>query len=278
MISFDEVIISPLDIHDNLHVSSFAIDWTLEPTHEDVSKYTFSISRAESPEGPFDQIADGIVDTYRYIDSGVNRYAKYRKFWYVVTATLEGESVTSEAATLQYPPDYFALEIIRRERLLLRRFIGIRCAITARRTLGAHCPDCWDEVKHRSRDPECETCLGSGYKGGWFPPIYIWVAMGLPDQIRVPQVWGELEQPQLMGWFTNYPIAKVGDVIVTRKNTRFVIENIHVSTRRGHPLRQIVQLAEVDKKDIRYKIPVGEITEPSDVFVGFYPPEGSGLL
>lgn len=255
-----------------LQIKSFVLDeltvsWEAEiDPDEDINEYEFIVLRSESPEGEFEIVSPGLIDTFTFIDKDVNTRNKWRKFYYKIEAlhTPSGRVFSSEAKSSFIPTDMtlIGLEIARRERILLSGagsnsgFVGIPCTLFIRRTFGPRCPECWDYIKRQIKGP-CDACYGVGRYKGYMAPIYpVYFQIEPHAQSVDHSNIGELQHAQTSGWTSNYPLLSPGDVIIEPGNRRWRISSVATTEQFRVPVRQIVQLFYIDPSDIEYRLEV----------------------
>jgi hypothetical protein len=158
---------------------------------------------------------------------------------------------------MQVPPNLEALEIVRRNDILLknkRHGIGVPVAIFKEKKIGPSCI-CWDRNKQRVRRSSCDECFGSHIQGGYYKPLIVWANLS-PDtkMVQIPQ-WGEMEPNEKRIFMSNYPVLSPRDLIYNPSNaTMYMIDKIETSERRGTMLHQIVSASFLDRNSVVYKL------------------------
>lgn len=281
-----------------LTVDVAEVSWVLVPTNDDLSKIRFHVLRSEGAEGQYVDISGPLVNQYAFLDKGINLKGKFRELGWKVRVknvqTLVEEDFPKgdpqdafklidqkydNAARIELEPDFFALEIIRRNNLYFKRFVGVMCAIFQARTLGQRCPTCWDDVLKRATVSNCKDCFGTGFSRGYYSQVNAFLQIDpSPNAIQVAE-FGDLEVNQTVMIASNWPRLQPRDLIVERTNRRWRVVNVNTTTRRTHVIRQFLQVEELPKGDPEYKVALtAPITEPPDTFIGFFPKNGSALL
>lgn len=257
------------------------VSWKIEATDEDLSKFRFRVERSNSPGGPFEPITDELVNVFLFTDVTKQMKSKWRKFYYKISVrNVETEETTeSEVADLDSKPDFFLLEIRRRHDLYLRRFVGIRAAILVAKTFGQRCADCYDPVKQRQKSSSCQTCFSTGYVGGYFSQINTLVNFSpSPELVQILET-GERQPNQVNMWMNFFPRLSPRDMIVEfPEQRRWRVATVGKTERLRATSRQIATVVEINRSDVEWSVPVEKFVAPEDVFLGFRPPDGSGLL
>lgn len=300
MLVVDRVSVRPLT------TSAAEISWGIQPTNEPLVQSRFHVLRSESPEGPYVDVSGPLANTFLFVDR-VNLKSKLSAPGYRIRVDHlpSGISVTypdgafDEAFTFhpeferaeepgEYGPDFVALEIVRRNNLLLRRFTGRVVAYLPVRTHGPRCARCYDELKMRAKESSCNECYGTTFQGGFYEPIHVFVDVNpSPDLVQIAN-FGKLEVNSTVLFMSNFPIAKPNDMIVERTNRRWRVVQVNTVTKNRYPVQQFLQVEAIEKSDSEYLLPVDlELEAPPEDFIGFFPrkhspkatpTEGSGLL
>ena len=258
------------------------VSWRIRDTQEDIGRFHFRVTRANSPGGPFEAISPDLVNIFQFFDTTEQMKSNYRKFYYqlVVRDSQTGQEILSPVASLDAPPDFFVLELRRRHvHVYLRRFVGIPAAILIARSFGQRCPQCFDQVKMRQKTSRCLSCFNMGYVGGFYPQVNTYINWNPnPELVQLLET-GESHPVQTSLWMGDFPLLSPRDMIVEfPENRRWRVVSTGKTERRRATSRQIAQVVEVNRNDVEYEYPVQKYVPAPDVFLGFYPPSGSGLL
>ncbi len=258
---------------------SIEVRWVLNDTDELTSNFQMFVDRSEGPAGPWLTISAPLVDVFLIVDRGVNQESRYRPIYYRVrierisdpTDKYDGTPVT-----LGPQPDSILLAIRKRHRRHLQRKVGVWCAIFIRKTFGQRC-DCWDNVLKQIRDPDCNHCFHTSFVGGYFSQLNTYVQVRpSPKIVQIPET-SVHHDSTTDAWMVDSPIMRPGDLIVEPSNHRWRVMSIHTTEKRRAISRQIMKLTEIEGGDIEYELPVEEVEEPFDEYVGTYPPGTPGL-
>lgn len=251
MIQISKIIVNPVK------VDKIQVKWIFKPTFENFNDYVFRLERSESPESAFVPIFR-FTDAMQYLD-----VINYRRLWKTIyyririTHIATGKEEISDPAQFEYAPNLEALEIIRRNDILLknkRHGIGVPVVVFLRKQDGPRC-NCWDPDKKRVRVSNCEECYQTGYAHGFYDPIVTWANMS-PDNKAAPlPQWGETETNDTRIFLSNYPEVEPKDVIIEPRLLRvWMVENVETSQRRGHLLHQLVTMSYLDRNSVLYKL------------------------
>jgi len=264
-----------------LRLNLIQIAWKIKDTDENIANFRFILGRSNSPGGPFDDITGQLINIFQFFDKHTQMKSNWRKVYYQlrVLDVRSGSEVLSEVVGLDAPPDFFLLEIRRRNDLYLRRFVGIRAAILVAKSFGQKCPECWDQIQQRVRKSSCNRCFGSGYLGGFFPQVNAFVNFSpAPELVQIADL-GERQPHQTDVWLSNFPELSPRDIIVEfPEQRRWRVVSVGRTQRLRATSRQLARVVEVNRNDIEWTFPVEEFVPPEDPFLGFFPSNGSGLL
>ncbi len=223
-----------------------------------ISAYRFTISRSESPEGPFEAITPPFTDQFHFRDFSVNLLHKWRQLYYKLTVTdlRNSESVDVGVATIEAEPDLISLEIQRQEDVLLRNFTGRRCILFPVRTFGEKC-SCFDTVLNRQTRSNCLLCYDTGFIGGYLTPIGFY--MQIDPDAKAPSntaVIGETQPRNTSGRLISYPPIKPKDLIVEPENKRWKVVTVNTTERLRSVVHQELALHMIPRGDIEFKLPI----------------------
>ena len=242
----------------------FELSWSIQPTQEDLSVYEFHVLRSDSPEEGFQDVSGPLVDQYIYLDEIDDPQHQWRIFYYKLriynTQTLEesfSDAIYWHEDTISYNLPDPVLEIVRKNNWILshsRYRVGRKCKVLIKKTFGQICTNCWDPIKERVTDDQCEICYGTGYVGGYYSPIKTYVAfepLTKRDQI---QVFGKLQPGEIVVWMSNYPLVKPGDLIYNVVEGNLYRVNDVKPTKHLIIVHQTMRLTLLPKDHIAYKL------------------------
>jgi len=261
--SLEVLMLEIYDVKVNFYnIKYLTVSWKIKPTTEDISLYTFSVKRAQSPDGPFNEIKT-LSEQFVYHDTDINLEHKYREFYYKIRVYETADPsnyLESDFAYLPNKPDVYAAEIIRRNNLLLKNYVGVECYIYIIKTYGQLCANCFDYVKHRRRTSDCPVCFHTSYVGGYFGPIISRVNFN-PSQKMIQQSGFEMMPDNTAAWMSNYPPLKPKDVIIENGSRRWRVVEQSQTEKKRIPVHQMLQLSQINRTDIEYQLPYKSLTE-----------------
>jgi hypothetical protein len=235
------------------------VSWELEPTTSDVLDFTFQVLRSEGAEGPYDELCEQFEDQYLYIDNAIKSLDRYRQHHYKVRVRCRASEEFWDygPASTGQEADLITSELRQHIALLMREFIGERCAIFPVRTSGQRCPECWSEsLKKRTRSG-CRTCWDTSFIRGYMHPIESWISNDPAPAGEQFSGVGKLQQTDTTYRTLYYPPLKPGDMLVSlADNARYKITQVSKTKHVGSPVHQEVQIHEVPQSSIEYLIPV----------------------
>lgn len=245
-------------------LDAYIISWELDfEPDERTSDFKIELYGSEGPEGPFRFISRPSMNALCYIDPTVNTRSKNRRFYYRLKLfNISDDSLVEEsvATPILSSPDLVALDVVRRERLLLKRYIKTKCYFYLARTFGTYCQNCYDEKKHRRTDSRCPICYGTGFDCGFFDPIEGYIDMSPHPDVVQPINWGPFERSETDAWTTNFPLLKVNDYIFEiDTGKRWRITQIAYNEKDRYITKQILRLHEEHRGSIIYDIKLPSI-------------------
>lgn len=224
---------------------------------DSTSDYTLELHRSENPDGNFQLVNSLSWNQNSYYDAAVDTRSKNRRYYYVIKVVdVETNEVQeSSAITISPTPDLIALDIMRRERLLLRWYIKTKCYFLLARTFGTYCNECYDTTKRRNVKSKCTTCHGTGFEGGFFDPIPGYIDISPHPLIQQVTNFGPVQPIATNAWTTNYPLLKINDYIVEiDTGLRWRVHQIGYNEKTRFVTKQILGLSQESRGSIIYNI------------------------
>jgi hypothetical protein len=238
-----------------VEVEALRLYWTIEPTAEDISEYDFSVLRSGAESGPWQVIASS-CDQFFYIDRDANNYSSDRIYWYSIRITHKPTNKYKDFGPQynSFDTDPVGLELIRKKNVYLRTQTGLPVFLFKKKTFGQYCPNCWDKIKQRVSKTNCEVCFGTGYAGGYWKPIELFVNRAVPDNVTKTIGFNKTGGASVVE-ASSHPIISPGDFILyPQVGTRHRVVSITAHTRMGDVISQYVNLTEINKSDIEYRV------------------------
>jgi hypothetical protein len=146
------------------------------------------------------------------------------------------------------------------EHLFQYEFVdGVPIAILKKLKEGERCSNCFDTVLKRVTKSNCTVCFGTGFTGGYYPPIKGWIKFEPDPTIVQIAEWGKRQIHQTDGEFTNYPELSIGDIFVElKKNKYYRISNVRRTEKNRTTMLQIVRVDEINRSDIEYQLQIDD--------------------
>lgn len=215
----------------------------------------------------FSVVQDNLEDTYSYVDHDPLTIGKWSHVYYKIKLDTSLQTVYSPTITiyggLTPRQRRIARAIIRKIHLSPRHLPLFTCTVLTRKRTGTPCT-CLDPVTKEVLNPDCLTCYGTGYVGGYHiegvPKTIIALSSALNnlEMFDATLRMGTTTVSRIQAKFAGLPILRTQDAIVhTKTNRRFYVVASGVSAEiEGFPLVQDVELQLADFKDVLYKFPV----------------------
>lgn len=219
--------------------------------------YTLELHRSENPDGNFRYVSSLSWSQNSYIDPAVDTRNKNRRYYYVIKIVDADTDDVQESSvvTVSPAPDLIALDIVRRERLLLRWYTKTKCYFLLARTFGTYCHECYDNTKRRTIKSKCTTCHGTGFEGGFFDPIPGYIDIAPHPLIQQVTNFGPIQSIVSSAWTTNYPLLKINDYVVELDTgLRWRVNQIGYNEKTRFVTKQILGLSQEPRGSIIYNI------------------------
>lgn len=250
---------------------SLSLDWSYGASPEDLSVYVIEVLRSQSEIGPYNSVSKKINASYTdtFSDTSVNLFSKNREYFYRIKVTNTSDNATMEygstdpkevmagvnpkGVTLEAPPDFIAIEAIRRHDMLLKNFVGRRALIMKRRTTGTRCTNCWDHIKRRRQQSNCLSCYDTGITGGYYSPQETFVGKAPEKRVVALTPLMEIQPSDLVMYISSRPRIFPRDLVIY-DNRRLRVIGVQMTEKLGASIRQIVSLRELSKDQVEYRI------------------------
>ncbi|RLA42229.1 MAG: hypothetical protein DRQ64_00130 [Gammaproteobacteria bacterium] len=242
----------------SLDVDRHELSWCVVDTQEDVHDYLFEVLRSQSPEGPFEKLADSFEDRYFFIDSRAPVSDKFGVVHYILRVTHKSSGDTKDFGPVARaaPADLTASYIRKAEYTLLTQVIGRQIWLFPRRRFGSRCPSCWDFTLSQKKRSNCLDCFDTGYLRGYMNPIELWMQIDPGTKNYQTQSQQKDQQSQVSARTTYYPPISPGDVIVELENRRWRVVTVTTSQRLRAVVKQELTVREIQRTDIEFKLPL----------------------
>lgn len=230
--------------------------WTIKPTGEDLTDFTFGILRSNSPEGPFSLLAE-IKSKFYYEDFDINQHSENRIFYYKlrITEDITKDFKDNDPIYLRAKPDAIALEMIRKKNVALNfgSTAAVDVEIFIRKTWGTYCGSCFDHVKKRKFRSNCTKCFGTNFDGGYFTPVKSRVFFNV-SQKSIQNIGFEIQPDNQLIEMANFPIISPGDVIKHADTRNYRVNAVRATRRGTFTISQFCQMGEVSHADIEFEL------------------------
>jgi hypothetical protein len=240
-------------------IDAIIVFWELEDftKEDDIYAYDFILSKSESPAGPFDVKFGPLKNVFLFRDSTSPQNHKLRTIYYKlkIVDTRTNESVEVGPTAQLAEPDLMAQEMIRQEDMLFRNFIGRKVFVFPAKTFGVRCL-CVNKTLQRQEIYNCLTCYSVGYIGGYNSPIVVYMQIDPNPKNTQLTPHMNFNTNVAMGRMVSYPPVSGGDIIVENDNHRWIVVNVTTTERLRYPVHQELQLKELTRDDIVYKVPI----------------------
>lgn len=238
------------------------------------SGYTFKIYRSESENGPWEQIANDIVDTYFFVDDAFpapNDRTKpdlmsMRRFMcYKVAAHHTTDGNSENIQRIEGSLDKRRQGILRKLRrdayVMLKKGSGTEVAILKRKWWGDSCT-CRTLIGQVTR-AHCNACNGTGIITGYWAPVYSYASHATTPTTAQTAPQGNVESNVIRVSIPDIPEVSRYDILVyLRNNRRFMIENVMATEIHSVAVHQEIEISELSKTSREYDLLVDPWKQP----------------
>lgn len=255
MIQFKE-----LKASNRLSIDFINIQFTIEDTVEDLTNYRFDLLRGHAESDIFQTVMTGI-QAFECNDYSVNLKNPEVRYLYRIRAFnfKTGEELISEIIeTPPAPQDNYSFFFDNIYSQYLDIIDNKEVYLLKRMRTGELC-ECYDDVRGSRKGDKCTCCFGTGYKGGFYPPIKMKVVfLNAPSKTEEMTTSGSFEgDSPFQIWTTNYPLIQESDIIVNGlTGERCTVTSWQPSYKNGYLIRQTAQLDKLPETSIFCKIPI----------------------
>lgn len=250
------------------------VSWELAQTFEDVLDYDLYVQRSESPEGPFDEIGQRMVDRYEFIDCAIDTETRATRLWYYrirIVNRKTGETDYTEPHQQANRPELIAMELRRQAMLLYKQVHGTRCWLFPVRTFGQRCKSCFDASTGQQFKTRCPECYDTTWARGYLDPIEVWVQFEPTPRYQASNLIRAEKMQDQVAFMGHYPEVKPLDLLVEAGNTRWLVRQIKTAERFRAVVRQTLVMDEIEQGHINYEVPVNfDELAHSDPFNPFF--------
>lgn len=268
-------------IVDYVTLGGTRITWELDKTLDSATgPFVFQLQVAQSSVldgwtdvGPAVQDPAYLLDTEQRIFGG-SQTVSYR-----VVLTVDGNTYTSPA-TPAYGPlnvhDYLiAADILRKEQLNMRQFVGVNGFLLKARRYGTVCT-CVDPDSGEVRNSSDSVCYGTGKVGGYYQPVPTRFAIvpgkKASDRVMYNEGIGTDSRTKLIARMTaDIPLASRDVIVDIGSDDRYYVHEIEeIVVYRGIPIVLSVELRQAMRTDVIYTYP---LTRPDPTYATWQTPE-----
>lgn len=240
-----------------LFYKQVVLEWTIP------SKWgmcVFDIYKSNTEYGPFEKLTNTPINANIFIDTTTQAFSKFENDFYVIECQLpDGRRIVTKPITWINKRNNWAEirsnEIQRRETLLLERYTGISTLVFRRRTFGKRCHRCWNTTINKVTEDKCPVCTGTSFEGGYFSGFKTVIQYDPTPNNKVFAQQGIIEPNVITAWTIAYPEINSLDLILRIPDWKmYRVEAVQTTELQAVPVRQILQLTELDKESIEFEL------------------------
>jgi hypothetical protein len=237
--------------------------------------FLFDVYRAGSSEGPWEELATDLANTYFFVDEkfdepvvaggerrDLNLFSLHRAIYYKVVCrfnTQTAETVAHLEAGLDRRRKGIRRKLIRDAAKALKLVVGVEMAVLKRRRWGVKCDRCVSKGTTQTVRAHCKYCWGTGFLEGYWAPVYGYAQRRrTPIQTQVAPE-GNVDTHRLEVVMLNVPQVEPGDVLVfLRDDKRYMIELVNPTQLHAVDVHQELQVSELARSAREY----GPLVDP----------------
>jgi hypothetical protein len=246
-----------------LWYKSMTLSWTI-PDAWDARTPRFNVYRARTQGGNFELVspeASTLTDQFFVDEDSFLESSKFSEYQYG-GATVK---VSPPASATPVMGDWQRIrknEINRREMILLRKFTGVDTILLRRKASGLRCPTCWDEASRTCVKNNCPDCYGVSFLGGYYKGLRLLVQYDTTVENKIYSFFGKMESNQIGGWTISFPDIEATDLLIRLSDhTIYRVSQIQNTQLQGENVRQVLQLTQLAKQGVEYKLIERELAE-----------------
>lgn len=251
--------------------SKTLIKWDIDPRFADNFPWQFTVQYSEHGLSQPQWIDVGNTTNIYFWDNTQRWFGKTKSVYYRIKLQTPTNIYFSNSV-----PAYGELtrrewllvgEILRKEKLRYKSFVGIRSYLFKQKRSGQKCTRCFSKTLNQSTDSQCPICFGTNFVGGYFGPEEIFfeilkqtkrreLIMDKPHQEASPGGTARIDLP--LARIVGFPIIETRDLLVTASpGQRYQIHTIiNISTYRSVPISYIAEIKPIPPNDVVYSLEI----------------------
>ena len=239
---------------------SIYMEWCPPKELED-EELTYMIYYSESEYGPFIQLTQQPLKEERFFTYWQVQDSKvFEQYFTVEILTESGKKYHTPPHTpMTYVSPWHRLrsaDIMRREGILLDKFLGIDTIVFIRKWRGRRCAYCWDPVHKKVFNDHCEHCYGVGFESGYGTGIRTKLQYsGIDTQVQFAYN-GTQEPVTTSAWGLPFPMIHPDSIVLRMGDRRiFRVEGLQGGTEMlTNVQRQSLILRELSRDAVENKL------------------------
>ncbi len=248
--------------------------WQLDRTFQDAGPYRFQLqgSRVGTPDAPdWADVGPPAQDPVYLLDPGARLWGETKTWFYRAVLTTAAGSYVSPAAGVygRLNPEQWLLvrELQRKEDLVLRRLAGLRGTLLKARRYGTRCT-CADPTTGEVGNSADPVCYGTGYVGGYYPPVSLSFALpgvrSKTERVAYNEGLGTTLPDVLKArMLSTVPILTRDVWVHEGGDDRFHVVKIEdVASWQGVPVVYDVTMKLAPRSDVVYAVPIPRPAQP----------------
>lgn len=245
------------------------VTWQVEPAFGGALPWNFTLQFGRAGTDDWEQVSN-VQNTFQATDSTRRKYSTLVDGYYRVLLS-DGGGNTYASAPTSFPENWSERdlriidEIRRKELFLYSTRAGMRCWVLYRQRFGADCTACVDTTTGEILDPQCTTCYGTGFIGGYWSPVPTYCLISDTGE-EVLEDFGTVIARNMGIRITPIPAVREYDIVILEgSDLRLAVRGTDpVGLYKGHIVIQNLSLEALDPDNVIYDMTWGGSKDPAD--------------
>ena len=245
------------------------ITWEIDNTLSDTGPYTYQLQASQSgipAESDWTNVGVAELDAAFLIDPSQRMWGVSSTIHYRVVLTTADSTYTSPSAPadggLSFEKWLIVREVLRKEQLTLRRFVGSDGYLLKAKRYGTRCTTCTNAYTGEVANSSCSVCFGMGIIGGYHTPVKLWFANvgneSSRERVAYNETVGTTRDVRVAARaLATVPVVQRDVWVSMHDDHRYYVANVReLSAMQSVPVVYEIELRLAPRSDIIYAFPV----------------------
>jgi len=244
------------------YAGGFSFAWEVDPTLSDSGPWVSIVQRADTEEGPWEDISPALTGLYAWSDTGKLVIAKDPVLYFRVVMTTGSGSTYTSRVIQPYGQlgrrEFLIVRNMRRQELLqMRQMTGVPGCYYSKAIFGPKCEACTDFVNGDSFSTDCDDCFGTGKTPGYHGPYCCWFKPSVSQRDKGMKNNRDVSENYGFSFrMLGTPPLKKDDIVVdsTQGKAYYIGVVQSAAELRRVPIVQVVEAREIPTSSPLYKL------------------------